>query len=231
MTGGEARGRRGDRRRRRYARGTGTSGRSTGSTSGRRAAPCTACSARTARARPPPSASSPRCCGPTRAGSRSRGTTCGRDAARGALAASACSASTRRLDEELSGRQNLEMFGRLYHLGARRARVRADELLERFGLADTGRKAVKQYSGGMRRRLDLAASLITDPDVLFLDEPTTGLDPRGRDGGVERGALPGRRRHDGAAHHAVPGGGRPARRPHLGRSTGAGSSRTARRTN
>ncbi|RFU88384.1 ATP-binding cassette domain-containing protein [Streptomyces triticagri] len=84
------------------------------------------------------------------------------------------------LDEELSGRQNLEMFGRLYHLGARRARERADALLERFELADTGRKAVKQYSGGMRRRLDLAASLITEPEVLFLDEPTTGLDPRGR---------------------------------------------------
>jgi ABC-2 type transport system ATP-binding protein len=84
------------------------------------------------------------------------------------------------VDEELGGRQNLEMFGRLYHLGARRAGSRADELLERFDLADTGRKAVKLYSGGMRRRLDLAASLITEPEVLFLDEPTTGLDPRGR---------------------------------------------------
>ncbi|WP_307183552.1 ATP-binding cassette domain-containing protein [Streptomyces canus] len=84
------------------------------------------------------------------------------------------------LDEELGGRQNLEMFGRLYHLGARHARVRADELLEHFGLADTGRKPVRAYSGGMRRRLDLAASLIRDPEVLFLDEPTTGLDPRGR---------------------------------------------------
>ncbi|MDQ0844216.1 ATP-binding cassette domain-containing protein [Streptomyces sp. V1I6] len=84
------------------------------------------------------------------------------------------------VDEELGGRQNLEMFGRLYHLGARRAGRRADELLERFDLADTGRKAVKLYSGGMRRRLDLAASLITEPEVLFLDEPTTGLDPRGR---------------------------------------------------
>ncbi|WP_431331277.1 ATP-binding cassette domain-containing protein [Streptomyces sp. IPPR8] len=84
------------------------------------------------------------------------------------------------LDVELGGRQNLEMFGRLHHLGARRARARADELLARFGLADTGRKPVSAYSGGMRRRLDLAASLITEPEVLFLDEPTTGLDPRGR---------------------------------------------------
>ncbi|MGW7565154.1 ATP-binding cassette domain-containing protein [Streptomyces tendae] len=84
------------------------------------------------------------------------------------------------LDEELGGRQNLEMFGRLHHLGARRARARADELLARFDLADTGRKPVTAYSGGMRRRLDLAASLITEPEVLFLDEPTTGLDPRGR---------------------------------------------------
>ncbi|MCI3932169.1 ATP-binding cassette domain-containing protein [Streptomyces sp. AN091965] len=84
------------------------------------------------------------------------------------------------LDEELSGRQNLEMFGRLYHLGVRRAGVRAEELLARFGLDGTGGKAVKRYSGGMRRRLDLAASLITEPEVLFLDEPTTGLDPRGR---------------------------------------------------
>ncbi|MFG2514810.1 ATP-binding cassette domain-containing protein [Streptomyces sp. NPDC048584] len=84
------------------------------------------------------------------------------------------------LDEELGGRQNLELFGRLHHLGARRARARADELLERFELSGTGPKAVKQYSGGMRRRLDLAASLITEPEVLFLDEPTTGLDPRGR---------------------------------------------------
>nr|WP_220448098.1 ATP-binding cassette domain-containing protein [Nonomuraea diastatica] len=84
------------------------------------------------------------------------------------------------LDEDLSGWQNLELFGRLYHLGARRAAARADELLERFELAGTGRKAVKAYSGGMRRRLDLAASLIIQPQVLFLDEPTTGLDPRGR---------------------------------------------------
>ncbi|MEU4200743.1 ATP-binding cassette domain-containing protein [Streptomyces sp. NPDC045470] len=84
------------------------------------------------------------------------------------------------VDEELSGRQNLEMFGRLYHLGGRAAAARAVELLERFGLAGTGKKAVGKYSGGMRRRLDLAASLIMSPRILFLDEPTTGLDPRGR---------------------------------------------------
>jgi ABC-2 type transport system ATP-binding protein len=84
------------------------------------------------------------------------------------------------VDEILTGRENLEMWGRLYHLDARTARRRADELLERFGLADTGRKRVKRYSGGMRRRLDLAASFILAPRVLFLDEPTTGLDPRNR---------------------------------------------------
>ncbi|WP_456249915.1 ATP-binding cassette domain-containing protein [Longispora urticae] len=84
------------------------------------------------------------------------------------------------VDEILSGRQNLVMFGRLFHLDRRAAARRADELLERFRLPDTGTKAVKDYSGGMRRRLDLAASLILAPPVLFLDEPTTGLDPRGR---------------------------------------------------
>ena len=84
------------------------------------------------------------------------------------------------VDEVLSGRQNLEMFGRLHHLGAAAARARAAELLDRFGLADTGPRAVRLYSGGMRRRLDLAAGMILAPRVLFLDEPTTGLDPRGR---------------------------------------------------
>jgi ABC-2 type transport system ATP-binding protein len=84
------------------------------------------------------------------------------------------------VDEVLSGRQNLELFGRLSHLGARSARRRAAELLERFGLTDAAGKSVRQYSGGMRRRLDLAASFILAPPVLFLDEPTTGLDPRGR---------------------------------------------------
>jgi ABC-2 type transport system ATP-binding protein len=84
------------------------------------------------------------------------------------------------VEDALSGKQNLELFGRLQHLGAGAARRRADELLEEFGLAGTGRKPVSAYSGGMRRRLDLAAGFILAPDVLFLDEPTTGLDPRGR---------------------------------------------------
>ncbi|MFG2104936.1 ATP-binding cassette domain-containing protein [Micromonospora echinaurantiaca] len=84
------------------------------------------------------------------------------------------------VDEVLSGRQNLVLFGRLHHLSARAARARADDLLDRFGLADTGTRPVSGYSGGMRRRLDLAASLVRAPGVLFLDEPTTGLDPRGR---------------------------------------------------
>jgi ABC-2 type transport system ATP-binding protein len=84
------------------------------------------------------------------------------------------------VDEILGGRQNLVMFGRLYHLPPAAARRRADELLERFGLAEAADKPARHYSGGMRRRLDLAASLIVAPPVLFLDEPTTGLDPRGR---------------------------------------------------
>ncbi|MGI5489129.1 ATP-binding cassette domain-containing protein [Microtetraspora malaysiensis] len=84
------------------------------------------------------------------------------------------------VDDVLTGRQNLEMFGRLHHLGTRRARTRALELLERFSLTDAADRPAGQYSGGMRRRLDLAAGMILVPPVLFLDEPTTGLDPRAR---------------------------------------------------
>ncbi len=84
------------------------------------------------------------------------------------------------VDEILSGHQNLVMFGKLYRLGASGARRRAEELLDQFGLSDAGSKSVKSYSGGMRRRLDLAAGMIIAPSVLFLDEPTVGLDPRGR---------------------------------------------------
>jgi ABC-2 type transport system ATP-binding protein len=84
------------------------------------------------------------------------------------------------IQEELTGRENLEIIGRLYHLSKARAKTRAAELLERFDLVDAAGRTAKTYSGGMQRRLDLAASLVGDPKVLFLDEPTTGLDPRSR---------------------------------------------------
>jgi ABC-2 type transport system ATP-binding protein len=84
------------------------------------------------------------------------------------------------IQEELTGRENLEVIGRLYHLGRKRARSRAAELLARFDLVDAADRSAKTYSGGMQRRLDLAASLVAAPAVLFLDEPTTGLDPRSR---------------------------------------------------
>ena len=84
------------------------------------------------------------------------------------------------VDENLTGRENLWLFGRLYQLPSAEARRRADDLLEQFGLADAADRVVKTYSGGMRRRLDLASALTGRPRILFLDEPTTGLDPRGR---------------------------------------------------
>ena len=84
------------------------------------------------------------------------------------------------VDEILTGWDNLVMFGQLYHLGKKASIARAEELLEKFSLTDSAKRPIKTYSGGMRRRLDLAASLIVKPKVLFLDEPTTGLDPRGR---------------------------------------------------
>jgi ABC-2 type transport system ATP-binding protein len=86
------------------------------------------------------------------------------------------------IQEELTGRENLEIIARLHHLGRPFARRRAGELLEQFDLADAADRAAKTYSGGMTRRLDLAASLVASPAVLFLDEPTTGLDPRSRIG-------------------------------------------------
>jgi ABC-2 type transport system ATP-binding protein len=84
------------------------------------------------------------------------------------------------VDENLTGKENLEMVGRLYHLGRKQSMLRATELLEQFGLSDAARRRAKTYSGGMRRRLDLAAALVANPSILFLDEPTTGLDPRSR---------------------------------------------------
>ncbi len=84
------------------------------------------------------------------------------------------------IDEPLTGRENLEMMGRLYHLSRADSKKRAQELLEQFDLTEAAGRAAKTYSGGMRRRLDLAASLIATPPIIFLDEPTTGLDPRSR---------------------------------------------------
>ncbi|MDP9225378.1 MAG: ATP-binding cassette domain-containing protein [Actinomycetota bacterium] len=84
------------------------------------------------------------------------------------------------VDEQLTGYENLDMVGRLYHLGRKKSRARARELLDRFELSEAADRPAKTYSGGMRRRLDLAAALVAKPDVMFLDEPTTGLDPRSR---------------------------------------------------
>ena len=84
------------------------------------------------------------------------------------------------VDEKLTGRENLRMLGRLHHLGARRADARSDELLQQYDLTEAADRPVDTYSGGMRRRLDIAISLIAAPSVVFLDEPTTGLDPRSR---------------------------------------------------
>ncbi|MET4637561.1 ATP-binding cassette domain-containing protein [Mycetocola sp. 2940] len=84
------------------------------------------------------------------------------------------------VDENLTGFENLDMVGRLYHLGARASRARAKELIDLFDLSEAQNRPVKGFSGGMRRRIDLAGALVTQPEVLFLDEPTTGLDPRSR---------------------------------------------------
>ncbi len=115
------------------------------------------------------------------------------------------------VDEELTGRENVEMIGQLYRLSAAEARARASEILERFSLTDAADRRVATYSGGMRRRLDLCASLTGRPPVILLDEPTTGLDPRSRQELWDTVDGPAAGRHHGAADHAVPRGGRPAR--------------------
>lgn len=99
------------------------------------------------------------------------------------------------VDEMLTGRENLVMMGRLYHLTPKSAKARAEELLEQFDLSDAANRPAKTYSGGMRRRLDLAVSLIATPPVIFLDEPTTGLDPRSR---IAMWAIIDRLKKDGA---------------------------------
>jgi ABC-2 type transport system ATP-binding protein len=99
------------------------------------------------------------------------------DAVRGCVSLTGQFAS---VDEELSGRENLVLLGRLLGLDRRAAQKRADELLAAFGLSEAANRLVKEYSGGMRRRLDIAASIVVTPQLLFLDEPTTGLDPRSR---------------------------------------------------
>ena len=136
--------------------------------------------------------------------------------ARGAALADRARRSVRGGRREPDRVENLVMVGRLY--GERRAvaQRRALELLERFSLADAGGRPAKTYSGGMRRRLDLAAALVASPPVLFLDEPTTGLDPRSRIDLWERDRGARRRRHDRAADDPVPRGGRPARGPDRG---------------
>jgi ABC-2 type transport system ATP-binding protein len=107
----------------------------------------------------------------------------GRDVVRDAAAVRrliGLSGQSAAIQEELTGKENLEIIGRLHHLTKARSRTRAVELLEQFGLSDAANRTAKTYSGGMQRRLDLAASLVGNPKVLFLDEPTTGLDPRSR---------------------------------------------------
>jgi ABC-2 type transport system ATP-binding protein len=99
------------------------------------------------------------------------------DAVRGLVSLTGQLAS---VDEELTGRENLLLLGRLLGLSRGAARARADELLEAFGIAEAAGRLVKHFSGGMRRRLDIAASIVVTPQVMFLDEPTTGLDPRSR---------------------------------------------------
>ncbi len=120
------------------------------------------------------------------------------------------------VDELLTGRENLWMFGRLYRLSSQQAEQRAEELLDTFDLTDAADRILKTYSGGMRRRLDLAGSLIAHPKVLFLDEPTTGLDPRQPARPVADHPRPGQRGRHHPAHHAVPRRGRRAGRQHRG---------------
>ena len=118
------------------------------------------------------------------------------------------------LDEDLTGRENLILLARLWGFRGQAAKQRADDLLTAFDLADASAKQVKDYSGGMRRRLDIAASLVVTPGVLFLDEPTTGLDPMARKSVWRDDPLTLRGRRNHSSHDAISGGSRPACRAH-----------------
>ena len=142
-----------------------------------------------------------------------------------------CVAQNSGVDVHATGRENMLLQGRLYGMGGRALEERVDTLLERFGLADAARRVTRTYSGGMQRKLDVAMGLVHRPEVLFLDEPTTGLDPEARSRHVDRDRAPRRR---GGAHHpahdALPRGGRPAGAPPGDRRPRAGSWRRARPT-
>ena len=142
---------------------------------------------------------------------------------------SACPASTPRSTSTSPASRTSTWSAGSTTSAAAQSRERADELLERFDLVEAGGRPAKGYSGGMRRRLDLAAALVAEPPVLFLDEPTTGLDPRSRLGMWEVIADLVARRHDAAADHAVPRGGRPAGRPDRGHRPRHGHRRGHRR--
>ena len=142
------------------------------------------------------------------------------------------------VDNLFTGEENLLLMADLRHLGKREGRRRVAELLERFDLVDAAKKPVATYSGGMRRRLDLAMTLVGDPRIIFLDEPTAGLDPRSRRVMWQIDPRPRRRRRHDLPDDAVPRGGRPARRPdrrarprqdrrrgHAGRAEAAGPGR------
>ena len=199
---------------------------STSRSSGRR---CSACSGRTARARPPRCASSPRCCSPTPAGPSSTASTSSPSRAAPGPA-SGSPVSTPRSTSGSPGFENLEHVGRLFHQ-SRHGRPRpAPASCSSGSTSPTPPTAsASTYSGGMRRRLDIAMSLIGRPSVLFLDEPTTGLDPRSRNAMWDLIDELVAERHDDAAHHPVPRRGRPARRTRSWSSTTARSSSGARR--
>ena len=193
--------------------GSAPSSPSTASTSPCPPAPSSACSARTAPARPPRCASSPRSCSPEPAAPRCSASTSPSDpqAVRERIGLAGQYAA---VDENLTGRENLRLIGQLTHQPVRRVRQRADELLERFDLTDAADRPARPTRGGMRRRLDLAAALVHRPPVLFLDEPTTGLDPSSRNDLWDVIQELVGRGHHRAADDPVPRGGRPPGRPH-----------------